>query len=597
MTSTNDNLSELAAKTIRHAFDLYQRQFYAITRRAEARFQRRDWPGIQADAGERLDLYKKVVDETVVEINRVLGGRVNDPELWMRAKVLYAELVVKLDLWELAETFFNSITRRVFATIGVNPQIEFVDTCSRIRPTQISQPVYRSYANPQTTTAMIETILRDYNFAVAYEDLEGDVKLVAASIEDHLNKARSSGTIQRVDMLNSVLYRGKGAYLIGRFLTPSHNFPLVLTLLNTPAGMVVDAVLLDEDEVSILFSFTRSYFHVKVRRPSELVAFLKSIMPRKRVAELYISIGYNKHGKSELYCDLLQHLESSKEKFQIAEGERGMVMEVFTMPDYDLVFKVIKDRFPPSKNTTREEVMAKYYLVFKHDRAGRLVDAQEFEHLKFNRSRFSEDLLEQLQCVAPANVEVDDDHLVIKHAYVERRVTPLNIYLDEVDEIRARAAVVDYGQAIKDLAATNIFPGDMLLKNFGVTRHGRVVFYDYDELSFLSECIFRVMPTSTSYEEELSAEPWFSVGENDIFPEEFRYFLGLKGNLKDLFLQKHAELLGVDFWHQVQGRIKAGKIIDIFPYNQHKRLRATRPQNTKRSDDRGQKTEDKKELN
>ena len=576
MTNTYDNLPELAAKAIRHAFDLYQSQFDSITQRAKARFERRDWPGIQADAGERLDLYKKVVDETVVEINRVFGARVNDPELWMRAKVVYAELVAKLDLWELAETFFNSITRRVFATVGVNPQIEFVDTCSRTQPVQISQPVYRSYTSQQTTGALIESILGDYNFRVAYEDLRRDAQLVAAKIEDHLDKFGSSSSIQKIDMLTPVLFRGKGAYLVGRFFTASHNFPLVLALLNNPAGMLVDAVLLDENEVSILFSFTRSYFQVNVRRPAELVSFLKSIMPRKRVAELYISIGHNKHGKSELYCDLLQHLDSSKEKFEIAEGERGMVMEVFTMPDYDVVFKVIKDRFPPSKNTTREEVMAKYYLVFKHDRAGRLVDAQEFEHLKFDRSRFSEDLLEKLQRVAGGSVEVDGDHVVIKHAYVERRVTPLNIYLNEVDEIKGRAAIIDYGQAIKDLAATNIFPGDMLLKNFGVTRHGRVVFYDYDELSFLSECTFRVMPTSTSYEEELSAEPWFSVGENDIFPEEFRYFLGLKQELKDLFLQKHADLLGVDFWQQIQGRIKGGNILDIFPYEESRRLRHTR---------------------
>ena len=576
MNSANDNLSELAAKAIRHAFDLYQTQYDSITQRAKARFENRDWSGIQADAGERLDLYKKVVDETVIEINRVLGGRVNDTELWMGAKVVYAELVAKVDLWELAETFFNSITRRVFATVGVNPQIEFVDTCSRTQPIQISQPVYRSYSIPQTTAALIETILSDYNFAVAYEDLRRDAQLVAAKIEDHLDRVGSSSSIQKTDMLTSVLFRGKGAYLVGRFFTASYNFPLVLALLNTPAGMLVDALLLDENEVSILFSFTRSYFQVNVRRPAELVSFLKSIMPRKRVAELYISIGYNKHGKSELYCDLLQHLESSKEKFEIAEGERGMVMEVFTMPDYDVVFKVIKDRFPPSKNTTREEVMAKYYLVFKHDRAGRLVDAQEFEHLKFDRKRFSEHLLEQLQRVAAESVEVDDDHVVVKHAYVERRVTPLNIYLSEVDEIKTRAAIIDYGRAIKDLAATNIFPGDMLLKNFGVTRHGRVVFYDYDELSFLSDCTFRVMPPSRSYEEELSDEPWFSVGENDIFPEEFSYFLGLKGDLKDLFLQEHSDLFEVDFWHQIQAQMKARTIMDIFPYEQSRRLRVTR---------------------
>jgi isocitrate dehydrogenase kinase/phosphatase len=572
MTSAYDNLSELAAKAIRQAFDSYQGQYAAITQRAKARFENRDWPGIQADAGERLDLYKKVVDETVLEIKRLLGGGFNDTEVWMRAKVVYAELVAKVDLWELAETFFNSITRRVFATVGVNPLIEFVDTCSRTQPVQISQPVYRSYTSPQTTAALIETILRDYNFAVAYEDLRRDAQLVAAKIEDHLNKPGSSSSIQTTDMLSSVLFRGKGAYLVGRFFTASHNFPLVLALLNTPAGMLVDAVLLNENEVSILFSFTRSYFHVNIRRPAELVSFLKSIMPRKRVAELYISIGYNKHGKSELYCDLLQHLESSKENFEIAEGERGMVMEVFTMPDYDLVFKVIKDRFPPSKKTTREEVMAKYYLVFKHDRAGRLVDAQEFEHLKFDRSRFSEHLLRQLQSVTGESVEADDDYVVIKHAYVERRVTPLNIYLSEVDEVKARAAIIDYGRAIKDLAATNIFPGDMLLKNFGVTRHDRVVFYDYDELCFLSDCNFRVMPPSRSYEDELSDEPWFSVDENDIFPEEFSYFLGLKGDLKDLFWQEHSDLFGVDFWHQIQSRIKARTIMDIFPYEQSRRL-------------------------
>jgi isocitrate dehydrogenase kinase/phosphatase len=566
------NLPELAARAIRQGFVSYQTQFVTITQRAQARFEERDWSGMQADAGERLDLYKKVVDETVVEINRVLGGRVNDPELWMRAKVVYAELVAKLDLWELAETFFNSITRRVFATVGVNPQIEFVDTCSRTQPVQIGQPVYRSYTSPQTTAALIETILNDYNFHAAYEDLRRDVRLVADKIEDHLNKAGGTSAIQKTDVVTSVLFRGKGAYLIGRVFTPASNFPLVLALLSTPAGIVVDAVLLDEDEVSILFSFTRSYFQVNVGRPAELVSFLKSIMPRKRIAELYISIGYNKHGKSELYCDLLQHLHSSKEKFEIAAGERGMVMEVFTMPDYDVVFKVIRDRFPPSKNTNRQEVMAKYYLVFKHDRAGRLVDAQEFEHLKFERSRFSEDLLAQLQSVAGGSVEVDDDHVVIKHAYVERRVTPLNLYLSEVDESKARAATIDYGQAIKDLAATNIFPGDMLLKNFGVTRHGRVVFYDYDELSFLSDCNFRVMPSSRSYEEELSDEPWFSVGENDIFPAEFSNFLGLKGDLKDLFLQEHSDLFEVVFWHQIQDRIKSQTIMDIFPYEQSKRL-------------------------
>jgi isocitrate dehydrogenase kinase/phosphatase len=533
---------------------------------------------MQADARERLDLYKNVVDEIVAQVNELLGDRGSDTRIWAKTKVIYGALVAKLKLWELAETFFNSITRRIFATIGVNPEIEFVDTCSRLQPLQIAQPIYRTSERAESTAVLIERILTGYQFDVGYEDLQRDAQAVAEQVDNHLMKTAASPGIDRTEMITSVLYRGKGAYLVGRFFRGSDQFPLVLALLNAPGGIVVDAVLLHENEVSILFSFARSYFQVDVKRPAELVGFLKSIMPQKRIAELYISIGYNKHGKSELYCDLLQHLASSNEKFEIAEGETGMVMEVFTMPDYDLVFKVIKDKFSSTKRTTRKEVMAKYDLVFKHDRAGRLVDAQEFEHLAFDRSRFSGELLDRLEGLAAKGVKVDEDHVVIRHVYVERRVTPLNLYLHEVEESAARAAIVDYGRAIKDMAATNIFPGDMLLKNFGVTRHGRVVFYDYDELSLLSECNFRKIPQPRRYYEELSDESWFHVGENDIFPEEFPYFLGLKRELKALFVEEHSDLFGVDFWHQVQARINAGVIIDIFPYEQSRRLGHTNTQ-------------------
>jgi isocitrate dehydrogenase kinase/phosphatase len=569
---TPDKVANLTAAAISRAFDGYQVQYTAITQRAKKRFEQRYWRGMQEDARERLDLYRSVVDETVAQINQLLGDRVGEVQIWEETKTVYAGLVAKLDLWELAETFFNSITRRIFATVGVNPQIEFVDTCSRTQPFQISQLLYRVYQEAGSTAALIENILTDSDFDVGYEDLQRDAQSVADRIESHIKDTAASIAIDRAEMIASVLYRGKGAYLVGRFFCGAEQFPLVLALLNTPRGIAVDAVLLNEDEVSILFSFARSYFHVEVKRPAELVGFLKSIIPRKRIAELYISIGYNKHGKSELYCDLLQHLASSKEQFEVAEGERGMVMEVFTMSDYDVVFKVIKDHFSSAKRTTREEVMAKYDLVFKHDRAGRLVDAQEFEHLKFERNRFSRELLDKLQRLAAKGVEADENSVVVKHLYVERRVTPLNLYLGDVEEKAAREVVIDYGQAIKDLAATNIFQGDMLIKNFGVTRHGRVVFYDYDELTLLSDCNFRMMPQARSDEEELSDEPWFTVGDNDIFPEEFKSFLGLKGDLRDLFMEQHSDLFEVTFWRQTQARLNSGKIIDIFPYEQSRRL-------------------------
>jgi isocitrate dehydrogenase kinase/phosphatase len=565
-------LTDNCANAIIRAFNEYQAEFRVMTRRAKMRFENKDWHGMKSDADERLDLYKKVVDRIVVDIRRMLNHQISDKEIWMSIKNTYSGLSGKSDIWELAETFFNSITRRIFDTVGVDPKIEFVDTCTRTHPFQIPPPPYRTYPGTLSTQSLIEMILGDCKHQRPYGNIHRDTKLASEKIDAHLRNNGFSPPIDRIEMLTSVHYRGKGAYLIGRFFMGSDVFPLVLALLNSSEGIVLDAVIMSEDEVSILFSFTRSYFHVDVERPNELVRFLKSIMPRKRIAELYISIGYNKHGKSELYCDLLHHLSRSDKKFELARGERGMVMEVFTMPDYDLVFKVIKDHFAYPKHTTRDAVMAKYDLVFKHDRAGRLVDAQEFEHLKFNRHHFSDELLDNLRQTAATNVIINDDNVVVQHVYVERRVTPLNIYLHEVDETKALKAVMDYGNAIKDLAASNIFPGDLLLKNFGVTRHGRVVFYDYDELCLLSICKFRVMPQPRSYDEELSAEPWFGVGENDIFPQELRKFIGLQGVLREDFLEHHGDLFHVNFWHQIQSLISSGETIDIFPYEQSRRL-------------------------
>jgi isocitrate dehydrogenase kinase/phosphatase len=335
---------------------------------------------------------------------------------------------------------------------------------------------------------------------------------------------------------------------------------------------VVDAVLMTSDEASVVFGFSWTYFRVDAPRPRALVEFLQSIMPIKQAHELYTSIGYNKHGKTELYRGLLSHLEGSDARFAFVEGDEGMVMAAFTLPSFNVVFKIIKDSFGAPKNTTRRAVMAKYQFVFVRDRVGRLADAQEFEHLEFPRRCFPDDLLDYLLRVAGSTVRVEGERVIVRHLYTERKVIPLNLYLKEADAAAARDAVIDYGNAIKDLAAADIFTGDMLAKNFGVTRHGRVICYDYDELCLLSECRFRRMPQPTSEEEELAAEPWFFVGEQDVFPEEFNAFLVPSGEVRNTFLQAHADLLGIEFWQGVQRRLAQGEIVDVFPYRREARL-------------------------
>jgi len=566
-TLTEKRLATLTANVICEAFNTHQARYKGITQRARLRFKNRDWLSMQRDAAERLSLYKEVVDHIERRIKYLLGGRAQNKQVWERVKTIYSAMITGNHDWELAETFFNSITRRIFATVGVDRKIEFVNTDFDTPPNHFAGAVFHTYAGPEAAADLILQILTDYPLMAPFQNASHDAAQVAARIERHLLDQGVSGIIDRIEMVRNVFYRGMGAYLIGRIHAGSQQVPLALALLHPPGGIIVDAVLLDEDDVSILFSFTRSYFHVVVDRPYDLISFLKSILPRKRIAELYIAIGYTKHGKTELYRELLDHLMVCHEdRFDISPGKPGMVMIVFNMPDYDLVFKLIRDRFQEPKNTTRRQVMEKYDLVFRHDRAGRLVDAQSFEHLKFDACCFSEPLLAELKQKAGSSVHIRNDHLIVNHAYVERRVTPLDVFLEQAEETEAGKIVIDWGNSIKDLAVSNIFPGDILLKNFGVTRHGRVVFYDYDELCPLTSCNIRKLPESVAYEDEMASEPWFFVDQNDVFPQEFRNFLGLSEPLRAVFLHHHADLFEVDFWLQAQQAIQAGNLPHIFPY-------------------------------
>lgn len=569
----DNELAHRGATAIRDGFAVYHTHFKKIAQRAKVRFETQDWHGGQQDSIERLDLYKNVIDMTVGIIHAILGPETRNRSVWTAMKPCYSQLIAERNDIELAETFFNSVTRRIFTTVGVDPHIEFVASGPRPGPRNGGPPycVFQ-HANAHELT---QAILAHYPFQCGYHNRGEDIRLVAEAIERHIATEFPTQRILAVEMLKSVFYRNKGAYLVGRIRLDHDTLPLLLPLLNTGQGVFVDTALLTEDDALMVFGYTRSYFTVEAERPAAIVTFLKTLMPRKSMAELYTSIGYNKHGKTKLYRDLVEHLTQSNDRFETAPGTKGMVMAVFTLPSFDVVFKIIKDRFAYPKTSNRDEVKERYQLVFRHDRAGRLIDAQEFEHLGFDKARFSDDLLEELLSVAAQTVSVQGDQVIIKHLYTERRVTPLNLYIQQADQTAAAEAVIDYGAAVKDLAATNIFPGDLFLKNFGVTRHQRVVFYDYDELCLLTDCHFRRMPHSDRDDEEMGQEPWFSVADNDIFPEQFRMFLGLQGPLLEVFLAHHRDLLDVEFWQAMQARHDRGDFVDIFPYKQTKRFRVS----------------------
>jgi isocitrate dehydrogenase kinase/phosphatase len=376
--------------------------------------------------------------------------------------------------------------------------------------------------------------------------------------------------VEQIELIRSVFFQMTRAYLVGRISGKGWMRPFVLALKNSESGVLIDAVMMDESTVSILFSFTRSYFQADLPHVGQAVVFLKSILPRKPVSELFTVLGRAKQGKTERYRELFRHLQQSDDEFVHAPGDRGLVMICFTLPSFDVVFKIIRDRFAYPKNVIREEVLKKYELVFKHDRAGRLVDAQEFKRLKFPRERFAPAVLEELRQEAAGTVHFEDGDIVIDHLYIERRLTPLNLYIRNASRDDAERAVLDYGQCIRDLAVTNIFAGDLLLKNFGVTRHGRVIFYDYDELCAVTDCRFRDIPQAEHEEDEMRAEAWFHVNENDVFPETFIQFLGFDPHLKEVFLRVHREILTADWWRGIQQRLQEGDVLEVLPYHRHR---------------------------
>jgi isocitrate dehydrogenase kinase/phosphatase len=566
------DVARWAAATILAAFDEYLDAFRTVTRRARARFETCDWQGGQDDALERLAVRPGYVQAALGALADELGPQGADPALWTRAKARFdAEVQDRPDA-ELAHTFYNSVARRMLGTVGVLPGCEFVGAEVPAAPCAAC----RTYPRQATTEQLVRAILADLPFSVPWQDLEGDARLAAAEIDAHLRSLEDDSPLVSIELLQPVFFRNKGAYVVGRIRRDTTDVPLVLPILNDAQGLWLDAVLLTPTDASVVFSFTRSYFHVDAI-PQEVVPFLSALLPQKRTSELYIAIGFNKHGKTLLYREIMDHLERTGERFLPARGDRGMVMIVFTLPSLDVVFKVIRDRFAFPKSTSRAEVMQKYQLVFRHDRAGRLVDAQEFEHLAFARDQFAPELLAELEGDAGGAVETDGERLVVKHLYAERRVEPLNLFIRAHDEWTARQALLDYGQSIKDLAATNTFPGDLLLKNFGVTRSGRVVFYDYDELSLVTECRFRDLPQARDDAEETASEAWFYVADNDVFPEEFLRFLGLPERLRDAFVARHGEVLTAPFWRAMQDRHRAGEIADIFPYRESQRLRHGKP--------------------
>jgi isocitrate dehydrogenase kinase/phosphatase len=582
-TQLTDSRAFEIAKALLGGFDRHYRLFRATSAEAKARFERGDWQGQQRAQALRIEFYDTRVAEAVELLEGRFSASTLPMEVWQQVKLHYIGLLTNHHQPELAETFFNSVCTRILHHayfhndfIFVRPAIstEYIENDE-----PAATPTYRAYyPAPDTLRETLARVITNFQLDGEFVDLKRDVDRVLAAVLQRLGEFRWRANFQ-LQVLSSLFYRNKGAYVVGKIINGFSETPFALPILRGEGGggegrFFIDAALFGEDDLLALFSFARAYFLVDMEVPSAYVQFLRSMMPRKPRSEIYAALGLQKQGKNLFYRDFLYHLKHSSDKFRIAPGIKGMVMLVFDLPSWPFVFKVIKDFYPPQKDTTRELIQRKYLLVKTHDRVGRMADTLEYSRVAFPRHRFEDELIAELKHFCPSLVEENGDDLVIRHLYIERRMVPLNIYLQEATSEQLERAVIEYGNAIKDLVAANIFPGDMLWKNFGVTRHGKVVFYDYDEIEYLTDCNFRHVPAPRNEEEEMSGEVWWPVGPRDVFPETFGPFLLGNPQVRECFMRHHAELLDAGFWQGHKERILAGHVHDVFPYDPGKRFAA-----------------------
>ncbi|MBF8295418.1 MAG: aceK [Bacteroidetes bacterium] len=579
----NPDIREKVAILMTRVFDSYLLEFLIITRRARASFEQKDWRGGRRDAAERLSVYDKVLSQIAIQIEGILGSSACDRATWMSIKPVYARLISGRSNEDIAESFFNSVTRKLLQTVGIDREVEFFYLQTKQRAIHQRSPIFVTYGQEQKTKDLMRKIVEDHKFSTGYEDLERDLEFVANEVDLFLWPLIRDNNRYSMEILRPCFYRNKVAYIVGRIVLEVRMIPIIIPLYNDESGIHIDSVLMQEADTNNIFGFAYSYFQVEVDTPSELVSFLRSILPHKPISDLYNAIGFYKHGKTEFYRDLHRLVHVSREQFVIAPGKEGAVMIVFTLPHYHHVFKVIKDRacFIRSSHITdkvldKAEVRDRYRFVCNRDRVGRLVDTQEFENVRFKAKRYSRELLREFEIVAKELVSVQDGYVVISHLYLQRKVTPLPMYFAEEQSPNAiRQVVIDFGYFIKDLAATGLFPADLFNTwNYGVTEGNRVVLFDYDDVIPLERAQFKRKPDpQDEYEEMNPEEEWIIAEPTDFFVDEIDTFVGIPNPLRGIFNSVHKDLFTIEFWQNIKKKVSEGEIIDIIPYDRTKRFR------------------------
>jgi isocitrate dehydrogenase kinase/phosphatase len=562
-----------AQRAVLDDFSAYYAEFEEIMARSKERFERRDWAGLQGDADARLSLYQRAIAGSFERIESILGDLAGDAEVWRRLQEGYKALTADPALGDLARAYFATVKRRFIPAEardflgepeGVPEQGTLLE---EVR-------ILEAPGGPNPIEVLLRAVLALFPFQTPYEDLEEDVRTWAMLIEEPL---ADMGVRRPVAVLRPLFYRGNQAHIVGRVWSAGRYQPVVIALTNSERGIRIKEVLIGEERTSSLFSFTRAPFHVVTAHHRELMSFVRSLSPAKSPADLYASVGYLNLAKSALLRDLFRLLVEGGERFRASAGANGTVMLAFELPGSRFVIKIIRDHFLPRRvDTSREKVMNRYRFVQHAPRAGRILDIMHFHHVRFERSWFEEALLAELLASAPSTVQAEGPHVHLTEFYAQRKVVPLDLILrTESDPELLRRLVLDFGFLHKELAARNIFTGDVVPNNFGAVSIGRqtmrLVSFDYDGYSRVSDLNFLALPSARSfdiYDDWAAPEESMVIDEEwDVIPEKLRITLGIPASLQEEFDRVHGELYSTEYWVELQRRLRSQpELVDAFPF-------------------------------
>ena len=559
---------ELLAQWALCEFDLFYSRFQVITESAKTAFETRDYQASLIISKKRLSLYSDSMYKLGENLSDAFSPISRDQGLWEVIEEKYRQLVRNRYEGDLALAYIHSVRRALL--LGEWSPVDYSFDVPSKANKNYSDFLFETFHTEAITTDLLLDILRVPGFNVQYRELKVDAMLAAQRVKGDLDDRFSTYKIQKIEVIKGEFYRNRGAYIVGRIVLDNlSNVPLVIALLNEEKGIYVDAILTSESAAFNIFSTTRANFHVNNEYYHELSEFLHSIIPKRTLGLSYSTIGFNHFGKVAVMEELKEELLSNDGKFDFAIGFKGTVAIGFQSRQSGYNLKVIRnsptEQYKWGMFEGVPSVLEKYSRVHVINRTGSMLDNIIFYRVKLERIWFTNALLEELLNEASECVTLQGNFLFFRHLIVQRRLTPLPVYLETSSQAESEAAVINLGHCIKNNMAANIFNKDLDARNYGVGVFGGVYLFDYDALEKFTEVKIRTNQNQFEGEEEIPE--WFFEDGVVFLPEEIESGLRIPSrSLRRLFREVHGDLLQVGYYERIQDELRVGKVPSVRVY-------------------------------